>query len=70
MENDLLENKVRALPKALQKKVSDYIDYLTEGEKTGSTSNSKLSFDWEGGLSDLKEAYTSVELQHKAAEWR
>ena len=27
-------------------------------------------FDWEGGLSDLKEKYTSVELQHKASEWR
>jgi hypothetical protein len=30
----------------------------------------KLTFDWEGGLSDLKEKYTSVELQHKAMEWR
>ncbi len=27
-------------------------------------------FDWEGGLSELREKYTSVELQHKALEWR
>ncbi len=30
----------------------------------------KFRFDWEGGLSELKEKYTSVELQHKALEWR
>lgn len=30
----------------------------------------KFKFDWEGGLSNLKEKYTSVELQHKALEWR
>lgn len=27
-------------------------------------------FSWEGELSELKEEYTSVELQHKALEWR
>lgn len=31
---------------------------------------SKFSFDWEGGLSKLKDNFTSVELQHKAMEWR
>lgn len=31
---------------------------------------SKFKFDWEGGLSNLKEKYTSVELQHKALECR
>ncbi|KCZ71820.1 Protein of unknown function (DUF2281) [Candidatus Methanoperedens nitroreducens] len=30
----------------------------------------KFRFDWEGGLSELKKKYTSVELQHKALEWR
>jgi hypothetical protein len=35
-----------------------------------STKGGKFKFDWEGGLSDLKEQYTSVELQHKALEWR
>jgi len=30
----------------------------------------KFKFDWEGGLSDLKEKFTSVGLQHKALEIR
>jgi len=30
----------------------------------------KIKFDWEGGLSKLKNKYTSVQLQHKALEWR
>jgi Protein of unknown function (DUF2281) len=28
------------------------------------------SFDWAGGLKELRDQYTSVELQHKASEWR
>ena len=32
--------------------------------------NKRFSFDWEGGLSELTDQYTSVELQHKAIEWR
>jgi len=30
----------------------------------------KFRIDWEGGLSDLKEKYTSVEFVHKSLEWR
>jgi hypothetical protein len=30
----------------------------------------KFKFDWEGGLSEIRGKFTSVELQHKALEWR
>ena len=30
----------------------------------------KFKLDWVGRLSELKDQYTSVELQHKASEWR
>ena len=30
----------------------------------------KLKQDWAGGLSDLAGEFTSVQLQHKASEWR
>jgi hypothetical protein len=33
-------------------------------------SNDDYSFDWAGGLKELRDKYTSVELQHKASEWR
>lgn len=29
----------------------------------------RFKFDWEGGLSEIKEKFTSVELQHRALEW-
>ncbi len=30
----------------------------------------QLDFSWEGALADLKDQYSSVELQHEAMEWR
>ena len=29
-----------------------------------------FKFNWEGGLKEIKNKYTSVELQHKSMEWR
>ena len=34
------------------------------------SSGRKLKQDWAGGLAELAGEYTSVELQHKASEWR
>ncbi|MGQ3686056.1 MAG: DUF2281 domain-containing protein [Candidatus Loosdrechtia sp.] len=69
MDTKLIQTKLDELSEDLKKEVLDYIDFLimkySKEEKKG-----KLKFDWEGGLSDLKEKYTSVELQHKAMEWR
>ena len=45
-----------------------YIESLKENSEKKSKKGFK--FDWEGCLSNLKEKYTSVELQHKALEWR
>jgi len=30
----------------------------------------EFKFDWEGSLKEVKDKFTSVELQHKALEWR
>ena len=35
-----------------------------------SLSGRKLKQDWAGGLAELAGEFTSVELQHKASEWR
>lgn len=45
-----------------------YIESMKEHEEKKTKKG--FRFDWGGGLSDLKEKYTSVELQHKASEWR
>lgn len=47
------------------------IELYLESQKThGDTEKEGFRFDWEGGLSELKEKYTSVELQHKALDLR
>ncbi len=32
--------------------------------------NKALQFDWEGGLSDMNQTFSSAALQKKALEWR
>ncbi len=69
-----IENRIKKLPDHLIPEVVDYIEFLTNkyGEKASDKQEkqNKFKFDWEGGLSELKDQYTAVELQHKASEWR
>ena len=58
------------LPEYLQKQVMDYIEFLKHKNKENNKNKKKFSFDWENELSDFKNNYTSVELQHKANELR
>jgi len=69
METHLIQTKLEELSEELKKEVFDYIDFLIMKQYKGGKKE-KFKFDWAGGLSDLKEKYTSVELQHKAMEWR
>ncbi len=64
-----LRTKIDTLPPQLQKEVEDFVDFLRT--KRTSTSERTLRQDWAGALSNLKDEYTSVALQHKALElWR
>jgi len=69
MYSQIIKARLEELPEDLEKEVLDYIEFLLHkyGNKT---EKKRFKFDWEGGLSDLKDKYTSVELQHKASEWR
>ncbi len=69
MQRSVIKERLEELPEDLRKEVLDYIDFLLHKYKK-KTKKRKFKFDWEGGLSELKEKYTSVELQHKALEWR
>ncbi len=66
--------KLKKLPEHLLPEVVDYIEFLLNKYGSKETGRNKrkiqFKFDWEGGLSRLKDQYTSVELQHKAMEWR
>ena len=65
-----IELKIRELPENLRKEVLDYIEFLIKKYRNKEAGARKFRFDWEGGLVEVKEKFTSVELQHKALEWR
>ena len=58
-----LEEKIKKLPPDLQVAVEHFIDLLMK-ERTEKPVR-KLNLDWAGGLKDLKNKYSSVELQKK-----
>jgi hypothetical protein len=59
---------VKELPPEFQHEVEDFVRFLLE--KQARKPRGKLKFDWEGALEDLRDQYTSVELQHQISEWR
>ncbi len=70
MEPQIIKSKLEELPEDLRKEVYDFMEFLLQKHGSSRAKKGKFKFDWEGGLSELKEKYTSVELQHKSLEWR
>ncbi|HAG09465.1 MAG TPA: hypothetical protein DCK87_07910 [Desulfotomaculum sp.] len=64
-----IELKVQELPEDLRREVLDYMEFLLKKYK-GKKMAKRFKFDWEGGLLELREKFTSIELQHRALEWR
>jgi hypothetical protein len=69
MNTEPIEKKFNKLPEHLKKEVTDFIEFLIKKHQAPGSS-AKYNFNWEGGLSELKDEYSAVQLQHKAAEWR
>lgn len=69
MDEKIIKTKMEELPTNLKKEVLDYIEFLLQ-KYTKRRKKGKFKFDWDGGLSKLRNKFTSVELQHKAMEWR
>ncbi|MCI0690483.1 DUF2281 domain-containing protein [candidate division KSB1 bacterium] len=67
-----IEQKIRQLPGYLLPEIMDYVDFLLNKhvQPKQQTKVRAFTFDWEGGLSNLSDKFTSVELQHKVLEWR
>jgi Protein of unknown function (DUF2281) len=62
-----LPELVQSLPSEMQQEVQDFIEFLLE--KQGHRPKGPFKLDWRGALRDLRDQYTSVELQHKITEW-
>lgn len=59
------------LPKQVQKNVLDYIEFLmTKYKNKRKKEKVEFKFDWENGLNELKNKFSSVDLQHRANELR
>jgi len=65
----MLTKTIDKLPPQIKKEAMDYIEFLVRKHR-GSKRKGSWKFEWAGCLSHLKNQYTSVELQHKASEWR
>jgi hypothetical protein len=59
-----IEDLVRTLSAEQQEAVRRFIEALTS--KSGNTAAPEPTFRWAGALSDMRERFTSVELQHQA----
>ena len=62
-----IADMVQELPPDLQQEVEDYVQFLLE--KKVRKHKGRMKLDWRGALSDMKDEYTSVELQHKALDY-
>lgn len=61
-----IEEKIKKLPPKLRKEVEEFIEGLVEPPARKKTQQPELK--WRGALSDLRDKYTSVELQHRILE--
>lgn len=67
-----LEKLMEELPPELQQEVEDFARFLleTKARPVASPPRVKPTFSWAGALSDLRDQYTSVELQHEISSSR
>jgi hypothetical protein len=63
-----VEEKIRMLPPDLREEAIQYIDALVKRSKRPAPATFRCAA--EGTLAELGKRYSSVELQHKALEWR
>ena len=68
VEEQTLLQKIRALPPEKVTEVEDFVDFLLQMRLNRPRSRPGLG--WAGALRDLREQFTSVELQHRVSEWR
>jgi hypothetical protein len=72
MSTKMLVEQFEALTPAAQNQVSAFVAALSAGNQTKAASRKgkRFAFQWAGGLADLKNQFTAVELQHHTNELR
>jgi len=59
---------IEKLPPELQEEVRDFAQFLLE--RRAKKPKGKPKFEWAGALKELRDRYTSVDLQHEISKWR
>jgi len=65
-----INKKIKKVPPHLVPEIMDFIDFLITKHSKSPKKNKPFKFTWQGGLAEISKKYTSVELQHKAMDWR
>ncbi len=63
-----LAELVQELPPDIHAEVRDFVEFLLI--KRARKPGKKLRQDWAGALRDVRDQYTSLDLQRKASDWR
>jgi hypothetical protein len=63
-----VEELMRELPPEAQAEVRDFAEFLRQ--KNARKGKGEAKFKWAGVARDLRDKYTSVQLQHRISEWR
>ncbi len=63
-----LEDLIQELPPDARAQVRDFVEFLLA--RKGKKPAGRLRQDWAGALRDLRDQYTSIELQKRALDWR
>ncbi len=69
MDMQNINEQFQSLPYYLKREVLDYIEFLKKRHRIESKKE-RFTFNWEGGLKEIKENYSAVELQHKVRDYR
>ncbi len=72
MNTRTLPELVQELPPDAQEVVRDLVELLLSRSKTGPDpkAHRPLRQDWAGALRAYRREYTSLDLQHRASDWR
>jgi len=67
--DEMVRMKLEKMQVFLRNEVLGYLDFLLQ-KHTKAIPGANFTFAWEGGLKEFNGTYSSVNLQHKAMEWR
>ena len=72
MSRELILEKIESLPDEARGQLLAFLEFLSaQAHQAAQVAPAPgFKFNWAGGLADLSQEFSAVELQHQASEWR